>query len=113
MADAWDLNAPNPTYRDDILQSDVDALAGPVLLNFGTNWCGHCQAAAPAISEALKDFPRVKHVAVEDGPGRKFGRSFSVKLWPTLVFLKDGAEMTRLVRPKTTEEIRAALQSIL
>jgi thiol-disulfide isomerase/thioredoxin len=81
MTDALDANEPNPTYRDDILQSDVDALAGPVLLNFGTNWCGHCQAAAPAISKALKDFPPVKHIAVEDGPRRKFGRS-SNHFWP-------------------------------
>ena len=113
MTDARDLNEPTSTYRDDILQSEVEALVGPVLLSFGTNWCGHCRAAAPAVSEALKEFPRVRYVAVEDGPGRKFGRSFKVKLWPTLVFLKDGAEMARLVRPTTTEEIRAALQTIL
>jgi len=112
MTDALDANEPNPTYRDDILQSDVDALAGPVLLNFGTNWCGHCQAAAPAISNALKDFPPVKHIAVEDGPRRKFGRSFAVKLWPTLVFMKDGTEISRFVRPTDTDDIRAALQTI-
>jgi thioredoxin 1 len=42
-------------------------------------------------------------VKVEDGPGRKLGRSFGVKLWPTLVFLKDGAIVRRLVRPGDAE----------
>ncbi len=100
------------TYRDGISQEEVDAVNGSVLLNFGTNWCGHCQAAAPAIAAALKDFPAVKHVAVEDGKGRKLGRSYTVKLWPTLVFLKDGQEQSRLVRPTEADEIRAALQTI-
>src|ERR1700761_470027 len=99
-------------YRDGISQEEVDAVNGPVLLNFGTNWCGHCQGAAPAIAAALKDFPEVKHVAVEDGKGRKLGRSYTVKLWPTLVFIKDGQEQSRLVRPTDADEIRAALQTI-
>jgi thioredoxin 1 len=41
----------------------------------------------------------VRHIRVEDGRGRPLGRSFRVKLWPTLVFLKDGKEVARLVRP--------------
>jgi thioredoxin 1 len=37
----------------------------------------------------------VRHVKVEDGSGRRLGRSFGVKLWPTLVFLRDGREVAR------------------
>lgn len=93
-------------------RSDIDALAGPLLLEFGTNWCGHCQAAAPVISTALAEFPAVEHIKVEDGPGRRLGRSFQVKLWPTLVFLKDGVEVARAVRPTGVEQVRAGLQQI-
>jgi thioredoxin 1 len=42
-------------------------------------------------------------VKVEDGPGRKLGRSFGVRLWPNLVFLKDGALVRQLVRPTRQE----------
>jgi thioredoxin 1 len=97
---------PGPT-RD-----EVDATAGPVLLEFGTGWCGHCQGAAPAIATALAEFPAVLHVKVEDGPGRPLGRSFRVKLWPTAIFLKNGQEVARVVRPETTDEIRSALRQI-
>ncbi|MEX0611685.1 MAG: thioredoxin family protein, partial [Pirellulales bacterium] len=65
---------PGPT------REEIDAFEGPLLLDFGTNWCGHCQAAAPAIEEALAEFPSVQHIKVEDGPGRPLGRSFRVKL---------------------------------
>ena len=90
----------------------VDAMPGPVVLEFGTNWCGHCQAAQPAIREVLGAHPDVRHIKVEDGRGRPLGRSFGVKLWPTLVFLRDGEEQARLVRPTSAAPVREALRSI-
>jgi len=90
-------------------RDEVDSMPGAVLLEFGTGWCGHCQAAAPAIVQTLAEHPAVKHVKVEDGPGRRLGRSFGVKLWPTLIALKDGVEIARVVRPERTDEIRAVL----
>ena len=97
---------PGPT------REEIDAQPGPLLLEFGTGWCSHCQSAAPAVRAALAERPGVLHIAVEDGPGRRLGRSFGVKLWPTLVFLKGGAEIARLVRPTRTEAIQAALERI-
>ncbi|HEY8049330.1 MAG TPA: thioredoxin family protein, partial [Ramlibacter sp.] len=54
----------------------------------------------------------VRHLKIEDGPGRKLGRSFGVKLWPTLVFLKDGRELARVTRPRSDAEIVAGLAQI-
>ncbi|GGH55886.1 thiol reductase thioredoxin [Comamonas phosphati] len=90
----------------------VDALRGASLLEFGTPWCGHCQRAQPLIEAALASQPTVEHIKVEDGPGRPLGRSYRVKLWPTLVFLRDGQEVARLVRPQTGQEITQALAQI-
>ncbi len=101
-----DYVAPGPS------RSEVDSWQGLLVLEFGTAWCGHCQAAAPAVAKALTDFPAVQHLKVEDGPGRRLGRSFGVKLWPTLIFLKDGHEVGRAVRPQTPEEIRTHLDRL-
>lgn len=90
-------------------RTEVDALPGLLLLEFGANWCGHCQAAQPAIQSALAAQPALAHKKIEDGPGRKLGRSYRVKLWPTLIFLKDGQEIERLVRPTDAADISAAL----
>lgn len=99
-----------PNYSEDAPQrAEIDALPGPVLVEFGTDWCGYCQGAQPLIEAALRDFPALPCIKVEDGPGRPLGRSFRVKLWPTLVFMKDGLEQERLVRPASAAEIHAAL----
>ncbi|MFI4926927.1 MAG: thioredoxin family protein [Burkholderiales bacterium] len=90
-------------------RGEVDALAGPTVLEFGTGWCGWCRGAQPLIAQALADHPGLRHLKIEDGPGRSLGRSFRVKLWPTLVFLKDGQEVARVTRPGSADEIRDAL----
>jgi thioredoxin 1 len=96
----------------DLQREEVDALPGPVMLEFGTAWCGYCRRAQPLIGEALAAHPGVRHIKIADASGKRLGRSFGVKLWPTLVFLKDGREAARLVRPAGAEPIRAALAGI-
>ncbi len=96
----------------DLTREEVDAWPGAAVVQFGTNWCGYCQAAQPLVQQAFDDFPAVRHAAVEDGPGRPLGRSYRVKLWPTLIFLKNGVELSRLVRPDSAEAIRAELGEI-
>lgn len=91
---------------------DIDALEAPTLVEFGAPWCGHCRAAQSLIAEALAAHPGVGHLKIEDGPGRRLGRSFRVKLWPTLIFQRRGQEVARLVRPVDADEIRRALALI-
>jgi len=90
-------------------RDEVDLLEGATLIEFGANGCGYCRGAQPLISTALAAYPTLRHFRVEDGPGRAPGRSFKVKLWPTLVFLRDGQEVARLVRPTDTSAIGDAL----
>lgn len=96
----------------DLAREEVDGWKGAALLEFGTNWCGHCQAAQEPFRQAIANFSDLRHAKVEDGPGRPLGRSYRVKLWPTFIFLKDGVEQARLVRPESAEEIRQELSAL-
>ena len=89
--------------------ADVQAMGCMTVLEFGTEWCGHCRAAQPLIAQALAAQTNWQHLKIEDGPGRALGRSLKVKLWPTLVFLRDGQEVGRWVRPTTAQEIQTAM----
>ena len=70
--------------------------------------------AAPLnrLASAFADHPRVSHIKIADASGRRLGRSYQVKLWPTLVFLNEGREIARLVRPRDESAIRQNLELI-
>lgn len=93
-------------------RAEIDGLEGPTVIEFGSPTCGYCSAAQPLLAAAFADHPRVRHIKIADGSGRRLGRSFGVKLWPTLVFLNDGQEAARLIRPVAESEIRQALAQI-
>lgn len=99
-------------YGSEPTRAEIDALPGPVLLEFGTNWCGFCMAISPQVEALLAAHPGVRHIKVEDGPGRPLGRSFRVKLWPNLVFLRDGAVVHQVARPSDMDEVARHLREI-
>ncbi|WP_435016364.1 thioredoxin family protein [Tundrisphaera sp. TA3] len=99
------MSRPDPDLAGTPTRAEVDAMAGPVLLEFGATWCGHCRQLAPQLAKALEAHPDVRHIKVEDGPGRPLGRSFRVTLWPTLVFLRDGMVVRQVARPSRPEVV--------
>ncbi len=90
-------------------RADVDALPGVTVLEFGTPWCPHCIGAQPLLEAALSARDDVRHLKIEDGPGKPLGRSYRIKLWPSVLVLRDGVELARVVRPTSREEIDRAL----
>ena len=97
---------PEPT------RAEIEALQEPAVIEFGASWCGYCIAAQPLIASALGDHPLTQRIKIEDGPGRRLGRSFGVKLWPTLIFIRQGREVARLIRPTDQSAIEQALTLI-
>ncbi len=97
-----------PFMRDHVAaepaRAEVDAQAGWLLLEFGAPWCGHCQAAQAAL-QAFVDAHDLPHWKIEDGKGKPLGRSFQVKLWPTVILLHDGKEVARVVRPVAAADL--------
>jgi thioredoxin 1 len=90
----------------------IDELAGLVLIEFGASYCAHCQQSRPWIDALVQANPELTYFRMEDGKGRRLGRSFGVKLWPTLIFLRDGKEIRREVRPQNQKSIQLALEKL-
>ncbi len=102
----------NPYKEEAPELSEVEQSTGPMILEFGNDWCGYCQSAQPFIEKATSSRAGIPHIKVADGKGKRLGRAFKVKLWPTLIFLKDGLEICRVVRPNNSQEIADALSRI-
>lgn len=92
---------------DEPTRDEIDQSSGPLLLEFGASWCGHCQVLSSTVEELLKMQPHVRHLRIADGRGKPLGRSFRVKLWPTFVLLRDGKVIAQLVRPTDDQLCRA------
>jgi thioredoxin 1 len=84
-------------------RAEIDRSEGALIVEFGVTWCPHCQALARRLPRLLARHPEVVHLKVVDGRGRPLGRSFRVKLWPTLVFLRDGQVLAQTARPDDDE----------
>jgi thioredoxin 1 len=94
-----------PYSHTEPTRAEVEALPGATILEFGADWCSYCQGAQPWIAQSLSRIPQARHLKIEDGPGRPLGRAFKVKLWPTLIFLRDGVEVARVVRPWAVDAV--------
>jgi len=92
-----------PAAQAEPSPEEISLTKGQVLLEFGAEWCPYCQAIQPHLKTLLDAHPDVQHIKVEDGRGKPLGRSFQVKVWPTLIFLRDGQPLEQLTRPSTNE----------
>jgi len=103
----------NAEYAEEAFTFEqISESSGDVLLEFGAPWCGHCQAASSAINEVVSEHSELRHIKIYDGKGKRLGRLFKVKLWPTLILLHDGNEVARLVRPLRSDEVRQLFSKI-
>jgi len=94
-------------------RADVDAADGLQLIEFGAPDCGFCVAIQSSLARTLEvadeNGTSLTHHKIEDGSGRPLGRSFNIKLWPTLVLMRDGVELGRVVRPTGAPQLRDLL----
>ena len=96
----------------EITIADIQALVGSTLIEFGAAWCPHCQNIQPYVASVLKFYPDIKHIKIEDGKGQRLGRLYSVKLWPTLILLENGKEISRLIRPTNLKQVADLLSTM-
>ncbi|WP_160060972.1 thioredoxin family protein [Psychromonas sp. L1A2] len=100
-------------YEEEMVSfKQVSDLQGNVLLEFGAPWCAHCQAAHSVVKEVLNEYSKLSHIKIYDGKGKRLGRAFKVKLWPTLIILQNGDEIARIVRPLTPDQVRQLISKV-
>lgn len=84
--------------------------APPLLLDFWASWCGTCRLQEPAVVRVADKFDgslRVAGVDVEAHP--EVADDLGVQSLPTLLLLKDGAEVMRITKFHGEAALSAAL----
>jgi len=93
---------------------DVERSPVPVLVDAWAPWCGPCHMIAPVIDQLATELAgrvRVVKLNVDDNP--KTAARFDLRSIPTLLVLKDGREIDRLVGVQPKQEIARRLERAL
>jgi thioredoxin 2 len=99
------------TVTDATFATDVEQSALPVLLDMWAPWCQPCRLVAPVVDElaaAMKGRVRVGKLNVDDNPTT--AARFGVRSIPTLLVLRGGREVDRIVGVQPKDEIARRLE---
>jgi len=93
---------------------EVERSPLPVLLDMWAPWCGPCRMIAPIVEQLASELAgRVKVAKLNTDENPMTGSRFNVRSIPTLLVLKDGKEIDRLVGAFPKQEILRRLQSVI
>ena len=99
---------------DTTFASEVERSATPVLLDLWADWCGPCHMLAPTIDQLSSEMSgrvKVAKLNIDENPG--VANRFGVRSIPTLLVLKGGREVDRLVGVQPKQEIVRRLENAL
>jgi thioredoxin 2 len=108
------IDAKPVTVTDANFAAEVERSPLPVLLDLWAPWCGPCRMVAPVLEELAKEMAgrvRVAKLNVDENPST--ATRFQVRSIPTLLVLKGGKEMERIVGVQPKAEIARRLESFM
>ena len=99
---------------DTTFSAEVEQSPTPVLLDLWADWCGPCHMLAPTIDQLSSELAgrvKVAKLNIDENPG--VANRFGVRSIPTLLVLKGGREVDRLVGVQPKQEIVRRLERVL
>ena len=102
------------TVTDGTFAELVERSPAPVLLDLWAAWCGPCRTVAPIVDQLARELAgrvRVCKLNVDENP--RTATRFDVRSIPTLLLLRGGLEIDRIVGAQPKSEILRRVQSAL
>jgi|RhiMetdeSRZDD1v2_1073273.scaffolds.fasta_scaffold398298_1 thioredoxin 2 len=102
------------TVTDANFGQEVEKSTLPVLLDMWAPWCPPCRMIAPIIEDLASELAgRMKVGKLNTDENQQTASRFSVRSIPTLLVLKDGVEIDRLVGAYPKDEILRKLEPLI
>ena len=109
LTDPGPIEVTDGTFADQVERSSL-----PVLLDLWADWCGPCHMLAPTIDQLSRELEgRVKVAKLNIDENPFTANRFGVRSIPTLLVLKSGLEIDRLVGVQPKEEITRRLERLI
>lgn len=87
------IHVTDTDFEEKVLNSSK-----PVIVDFWAPWCGPCRMVAPILDELADEYPEDLVIAkVNTDENFEWATKFGVQSIPTMLFVKDGELVDRLV----------------
>jgi thioredoxin 1 len=87
-------------FEEEVVNSSL-----PVIVDFFATWCGPCRMLAPVIEEIACERDDIKVCKIDVDEQEELAVMFSISAIPTLVVMKDGEVVNKIVGIKPKEDI--------
>lgn len=105
----WLIEATDTSFAD-----LADRATLPVLVDIWAAWCAPCRMIAPAVERASVEFAgQLKVVKVNADTAPTISARFQVQGIPTLLFLRGGQEVDRIVGALPAEQLLAKVREVV
>jgi thioredoxin len=102
------------TVTDATFAAEVERSPTPVVLDVWAAWCGPCRMIAPMIDELASEMAgRVRFAKLNADENRATASRFNVRSLPTLLVLKGGQEVDRIVGVQPKSEITRRIERVI
>ena len=94
-------------FEKEVMQAET-----PVVVDFWASWCGPCMMLAPVMEELDGELPQIKFCKVNVDDERDLAMEFQIESIPTLLCVKDGKVVKRLVGFRDKAAVRKELEAL-